>query len=107
MASVYVSVSTDMMKRTGEWLLSRKDGKGGFKRSAQALDSFGGADADITNAYIVYALSEAGYHFEIQAEIETAFTAADASQDPYIIGLVVNALFNIQDGRAENCYSNY
>ena len=101
MTSVYGQVSPDMMKRTGEWLLSRKDGKGGFKRSAQALDSFGGADADITNAYIVYALSEAGYHFEIQTEIEKAFAVTEASKDPYLIGLVVNTLFNIQDGRAE------
>src|SRR6202008_146495 len=33
------SVDKDMLDRTRAWLLSRRDGKGGFSRNARALDS--------------------------------------------------------------------
>lgn len=36
-------VDQSMLDRTTKWLLSRRDGKGGFERSSQALDEFGGA----------------------------------------------------------------
>jgi hypothetical protein len=42
MTKVY-PVDTAMLDRTTKWLLSRRDGKGGFERSSQALDEFGGA----------------------------------------------------------------
>ncbi len=100
MQKVYNKVSDDMVKRTGDWLLSRRDNKGGFLRSAQALDSFGRAEDAITNAYIVYALSKAGYHFEILKQIEQAYQTAQQADDPYQLALVTNALFNINDKRA-------
>lgn len=49
-----------MLLRLQKWLLGRKDGKGGFLQSDQALDSFGRAPANITNAYIVWALTSSG-----------------------------------------------
>jgi len=100
MQKVYSQVSDDMVKRTGDWLLSRRDEQGGFLRSAQALDSFGQANDAITNAYIVYALSEASYHFEILKQIEQAYQTAQQADDPYQLALVSNALFNIKDERA-------
>lgn len=99
MQKVYPQVDETMVKRTAQWLLDRRDGQGGFLRSDQALDSFGRADADITNAYIVYALSEAGFVVEIQKELDKACDAALASDDPYILALVANALFNVKDKR--------
>jgi len=47
-------------RRTAEWLLARRDGHGGFQRNAKALDSFGAAPADVTDAYITWALTESG-----------------------------------------------
>lgn len=99
MQKVYPDVDDAMVKRTAQWLLDRRDGKGGFLRSDQALDSFGRADEDITNAYIVYALSEAGFVFEIKKEIDKACDTALTSDDPYILALVANALFNVKDPR--------
>lgn len=101
MGRVYNGVNKAMVKRTADWLLSRRDGKGGFKQDPKALDSFGRADADITNAYIVYSMSEAGYIFEIQKELAQAVKNAENSQDPYQLALVTNALFNAKDKRAE------
>lgn len=93
-------VDEQMVKRTTNWLMERKDGKGGFKRNPQALDAFGGADEDITNAYITYSLSEAGFK-DIQKEAEAAYQNAEKSKDPYLIGLVVNTLQNLNDKRSE------
>ena len=58
MAKVY-DVDQKMVTRTADWLMSRRDGKGGFQRSKQALDSFGRASEATTNAYIMWALAEA------------------------------------------------
>ncbi len=93
-------VDEQMVTRTTNWLMERKDGKGGFKRNPKALDSFGNADDDISNAYITYSLSEAGFR-DIKTEAEAAYQNAIKSQDPYLIGLVVNTLQNLNDNRAE------
>src|SRR5262249_21257887 len=59
MARVY-DVDPVMLQRTKSYLLSQRDGKGGFKRNPRALDTFGRAPEDVTNAYIVWALTESG-----------------------------------------------
>jgi hypothetical protein len=84
-------VDKAMVDRTAAWLMARRDDKGGFMRNPQALDSYGGADQDITDAYIVYALAEAGRR-DIQKELEASAANAAKSSDPYVIGLVANAL---------------
>mmetsp|Transcript_19520 Transcript_19520/g.14213 ORF Transcript_19520/g.14213 Transcript_19520/m.14213 type:complete len:173 (-) Transcript_19520:791-1309(-) len=53
-------VDADMVAKTQQWLLSRKNDKGGFDLSSQALDSFGGAPEEVNNAYIVWALVRSG-----------------------------------------------
>ncbi len=94
------TVSQAMVDRTHNWLMGRRDGKGGFQKSAQALDQFGRADDDITNAYIVYSLAEAGYR-DIGPELTAATAKAAASGDPYQLALVANALQAFGDeGRA-------
>ncbi len=98
MKSVYPDLDDAMVSRTADWIMSRKDGAGGFKKSEKALDSFGRASDEITNAYIVYSLSEAGIK-DIQAELDAANEKAKASADPYQLALVANAYFNM--GQAE------
>jgi hypothetical protein len=85
------SVDKDMLDRTRSWLLSRRDGKGGFSLNPRALDSFGGAPADTTNAYIVWALSESGEK-GLEKEIASIKTLANSSQDSYIVALAANIL---------------
>lgn len=60
MSNVTTMVDQKMVSRVKTWLLERKDGKGGFLQSDQALDSFGRAPSNITNAYIVWALTSTG-----------------------------------------------
>lgn len=94
MHQVYASVDPKMIARTSDWLLNRRDGKGGFKQSNQALDQFGRASADVSNAYIVYALSECGVT-DIENEFNQSNEAALEKNDSYALALTANASFNL------------
>lgn len=85
-------VDQAMIDRTRDWLLSRRDGKGGFLRSAQALDNFGRANEDVTNAYIVYSLAEAGSQ-QLDLEVKKVTDKALETKDPYQLALVANTLW--------------
>jgi hypothetical protein len=93
MAEVH-GVDKQMIERTRQWLLSRRDGKGGFQRNARALDSFGGAPENITNAYITWAVSEAGSGADIGKELTATAETAAKSDDPYLTALAANAMLN-------------
>jgi len=90
------SVDKEMLDRTRAWLLSRRDGNGGFSRNARALDSFGGAPADTTNAYITWALIESGEK-GLNKEIASVKTSANSTQDSYIAALAANILHSSGD----------
>jgi hypothetical protein len=87
-------VDPAMVKRTQEYLLSRRDGKGGFERNPRALDTFGAAPPNITNAYIVWALTEGGKDDDIGKELAALTKQAETSKDPYFLSLVANSLIN-------------
>jgi hypothetical protein len=93
MARVY-DVDKSMVERTRQYLVSQKDGEGGFKRNPRALDSFGGAPNHITNAYIVWALTESGKKDDVTKEFEALAGQAKTSADPYFLALVANAFLN-------------
>jgi hypothetical protein len=88
------AVDPEMLARTRNWLMSRRDGQGGFQRSKTALDSFGRASEPVTNAYIVWAITESGKEDDVTAELNRLETEARSSQDPYFLALVANALLN-------------
>ncbi len=95
MAKVY-EVDHAMVERTADWLMSRRDGKGGFLRSTQALDSFGRASEDTTNAYIVWALAEAKRTKGLDKEIAAHKALGDSTKDPYLMALVANTAYLAQ-----------
>ncbi len=100
-SKVMDGVDQGMVKRTSDWLMSRRDGKGGFQRNPRALDQFGGADQNVTNAYLAYAISESG-NKEILPEANAAFDNALKDKDPYQLALVANAMFNLgQDAKGQ------
>jgi TonB-dependent SusC/RagA subfamily outer membrane receptor len=93
MKRVYNKVDDKMLQRTSNWLLNRRDGKGGFKKLEYGYDGFASSTNDVLNAYIVYALSEAGIN-GIEKEYQKAFEEALKSMDPYRLGLMANAAAN-------------
>ena len=94
MKKVYAGVDDEMVARTADWLMSRRDGKGGFKRSERALDSFGRAGAEVTDAYITYSLVSAGFR-DLQPELERQRALAETSTDPYLLALAGSSLLQV------------
>ncbi len=90
MKSVY-DVDQGLIDRANKWLMSRRDGKGGWNRNPNALHSW--CSNDITDAYIVWALCEAGLAADIKKELEANYNKAISSEDPYHMALLANALY--------------
>jgi len=93
MKKVYGGVDNAMLDRTTKYLLASKDGNGGYKKNPRALDNFGGADKDITDAYITYAMAAAGF-YDIEKEVNYSEEMSSKSNDAYMLGLTVNTLFD-------------
>nr|HEX4313453.1 MG2 domain-containing protein [Kofleriaceae bacterium] len=89
MGKVY-DVDTSMVERTATWLMSRRDGKGGFARSSEALDSFGRAGETTTTAYIMWALAEAKRTGGMTPELAAQRALGATTQDPYLLALAAN-----------------
>jgi hypothetical protein len=101
MAKVH-SVDPALLDRTANWLMGRRDGKGGFQRSTKKLDGFGAAPDAITNAYIVWALAESGQQ-GIENELAHVVSHARSSSDAYEVALAAAsavACGRPDDGRA-------
>ncbi len=90
------AVDQTMLDRTSTWLMSHKDGKGGFAREKHAYHDFGRISDDILNAYIVYALAEAGYS-DFKKEFNTSYSKAMDSKDPYMLAMMANAAYSLKE----------
>ena len=93
MSKVYANVDRTMVDRTRSWLRSRRDGKGGFERNAQALDSFGAASPEVTDGYITYALTEAG-ESNLEPELARQQQVSTTTKDPYLLAMAAKTLVN-------------
>ena len=87
-------VDEAMIERTRRYLMSQKDGKGGFERNTRAIDSFGRAPQAITNAYIVWALTEGSTTDDVTKELDALAKEAQSSDDAYFLSLVAISLGN-------------
>lgn len=97
MAKVH-PVDDAMLQRTEKYLLDQRDGKGGFKRNPRGLDQFGQAPDAVTNAYIVWALTESGVKANLDVELAALREEAKTARknDPYFIALAALAHLNRQ-----------
>lgn len=87
-------VDDAMIARTQNWLMSRRDGKGGFKRNERALDSFGAAPAPLTNLYILWTLLESGQKpDQLKVELAAAKKTLSNTKDPYLQALGANIFY--------------
>lgn len=100
MAQVH-AVDSEMVARTRAYLLSRRKPEGGFQRNPRALDSFGGAPQHITDAYIVWALTETGKE-DMTKDIDMLLRQFPKSTDPYFLSLLANALLNSDGAERAN-----
>jgi alpha-2-macroglobulin-like protein len=98
MRKVFPKVDEVMMSRTRDWLLSRRNGRGGFKQNAGKY-GFSAASEEVNNAYILYALSETGTK-GLSKEYDQALAEARKSKDMYRMALMAITAFNI--GKADD-----
>jgi alpha-2-macroglobulin-like protein len=98
MKDVYGAVDGAMLSRTGAWLKTRRDGNGGYLRDPKALDSFGRASPEVTDAYITWALVSAG-ETGLDKEIARSMKLAETTQDAYQLALATGTLLQ-RDPRA-------
>ena len=88
-----------MLARTADWLMARRDGNGGFLRNPKALDSFGHAPPEVTDAYITWALVSAG-ETGIDKELAKSAKLAETTQDAYLLALATGTLLQRDAGAA-------
>jgi len=93
-------VDQNMIDRNAKWLLERRNGEGGWLLSKRGLHSWKANDP-VYDAYIVWALVEAGMGKQIKKEIEKSASEALSSEDPYLLALMTNAFFKLKDKRAQ------
>lgn len=93
MKAVYDGVNAQLVERTQKFLLSRRDGKGGFKQSVGKY-GFSGNKAALFNAYITWALSETGTK-GLEKEIATMTEEAVKSEDLYRMSLAALTQLNV------------
>ncbi len=86
-------VDTAMVARTRAWLLERRDGQGGFRRSDAGFHSFGHAPELVVDAWITMALLHSGEDpSDLAPELAARARRAVESSDAYEVALCVNAL---------------
>lgn len=86
-------VDQNMITTTKAWLLKQKDGQGGFTRKRRALHTWI-EDKDCSNAYILWALLECGQPAaDLKPELASIKTAANNSQNMYVVAIAANALY--------------
>ena len=93
MAKFY-PVDEAMLKRTQQYLLDQRDKKGGFKRNPKGLDRFGRAPDHLTNAYILWALSEGAVNENLDAELAAVRSSCKEHKDPYLLALAALSHLN-------------
>lgn len=96
MAKVFDGVDEAMMKRTLDYILSRKNGNGGFRQNSGRY-GFSAAPEHVNNAYIVYALTETGNTSGIDNEYRSSLQVALDNKDMYCMALMANAAYNMKD----------
>jgi hypothetical protein len=94
-------VDQKMIDRTAEWLLSHKDGKGNFIRKVGGYHDFGRISDDVMNAYIVYALAEAGYT-NLKDEFNASVKKAQETKDAYLLAMMANAAQKLGETKKAN-----
>ncbi|MDH6307193.1 TonB-dependent SusC/RagA subfamily outer membrane receptor [Dysgonomonas sp. PFB1-18] len=106
MAKVYDKVDKKKMNRALSFILSRKDGSGGFKQN-RGRYGFSGAPRHVNNAYIVYALTETENTSDINKEYQSSLKEALDSKDLYRMALMANTAYNMKDMASYNKLTDY
>ncbi|MCA9173147.1 MAG: hypothetical protein KDB14_01470 [Planctomycetales bacterium] len=83
-------VDSAMLSRTRQWLMTQRDGKGGYERKTHTLHTWL-ADPEVAFSYNTWALLEAGTPPEqLAREVEWVADVAERTENTYVIALGAN-----------------
>ncbi len=91
MAQVH-EVAPAVLDRDVDYLLSVRDGQGGYTRTGESAHGYGSAPKPVLDGFIAFALVETGHAAKIAAELDHQATVAATSDDPYVLALAARAL---------------
>ncbi len=94
MKKVFGGVSDSLLNRDRSWLLSRRNGKGGYDNSGQSAHGYGSAPADVLDTYITWALVTTGTP-GLDTELSKISRLAASSDDAYILALATSTLAHL------------
>ncbi|MBW3596082.1 MAG: A-macroglobulin complement component [Planctomycetes bacterium] len=94
-------VDPAMLKRTREWMLDQRDGKGGYERKTHTLHTWV-TDPECANTYNTWALLEAGIDADLATEVQWVRDAGEKSQNTYAVALAANVLAKAGDEEGLN-----
>ncbi|WP_158617943.1 TonB-dependent receptor plug domain-containing protein [Chitinophaga lutea] len=92
----FIAVDQQMLKRTRNFLLGRRNGKGGFHLSTTGYDRFASVPNKIADLYIVYAFSHAGFGAEVMREYEAVLAQVLQSGDAYRLSMMALTAANMK-----------
>jgi len=99
MNTVVNFVSEADLNRNVDWLMDRRnpDKSGHWELNPKALDTFGRASQDVTDAYLVWVMTQNGKfsYDDLENEFKNLKKVSETSEDPYILALYSGALFNV------------
>ncbi len=91
MSNVY-DVDPNILDRDAKYLVSQRDGKGGFRNTGESAHGYGSAPANVLNGFITFALAETGHGDKIEKEIKTQVDVSKTTNDPYVLALATRTL---------------
>ena len=77
MSKVTQLVDKQMVADLQAWLVSRKTASGSFTLSTEALDTFGRAPQNVTDAYIVWSLLSSGAEVDLTSSLNSLIVQAN------------------------------
>ena len=91
MQQVY-PVAGAILSKDVDYLLAQRTGKGGYANSGDSAHGYGSAPAPVLDGFITYALVTTGHDDGLKTEIAHQATAAETSEDPYVLALATRTL---------------
>ncbi len=95
MAKVF-PVSPAVLTRDADYLVSRRDGSGGFLNSGESAHGYGSAPKPVLDGFVTYALVATGHADGLDREIAQQAKVARTSTDPYVLALAARTLVAVE-----------
>jgi len=104
MAKVLPVFDREIITSISLWIMRRKTETGGYTVGNTQGTMFAGVSENTTNAYVVYALTSAGYKDEVAEQIAALQVIADLqiasnTRDAYFLSLVGASFSNLNNGK--------